>query len=662
MEFLTRIFGENIGHLCVVTITSGNRTEYYFEYPSELSHVSKKVEEWNTAQGVNVYFYPVLFGQSSCKEQPTCTPVASSDLNMVSPILVSPRPTTVVESSLGRFQAYWENTHNGEFAPLSVNGPVCIDTKLRRLPGTRNWKYKDNPWKVREVDPEGLASYERVKVKRGLTGNSFENLFHTCDRQSLARLCARLGCSTVETFLVLQAAQTSLDTSVDSNQHTALDVLYRDAIDAVGVAGVPSLLTDEEARCQEDLKDRRPSFVDRYVEWATRCTDSPKQYHIAGALTVLSIILSPHVQFPTLFGEFRLNLWFMILADTTRTRKTTAMQMAIKLAESVDPDCLLTNSGSVEGILNALPARDGKSSIFFRDEVSGLLMEASKKQYMSGVLESLTGFYDGMGEKRVLRKSVIQVEDPYFQILCGGVKTKTIELLDIEHISSGFLPRFMLVCGETRPENIKPIGPPEQTSSNLRDSLVEYLDRIHTDFSNKTNRGSKMKTRTPIQVQASQEAWERLRQLEGDTLKAALRSDNPDIFAPMYDRLKNSIIKVAVLLAADRAYAEGREVHLEVADIITAISYSSVWIESMHEVARGIEDKPTKDEIMRTRVERFIRGAEDGVQRGDVMRKFRLTANIMNEVESTLIQRGLIVAATTGRRSTVYRAVSGELE
>lgn len=649
-SFLDKILGDLTGQLCVVTIHNGTKTEYRFAYPDDLYLLDKRIAEWNNAQGTNVYFYPTL-------DDDTPPKVVSADLNMVNPALVVPRPDIIVESSSGRYQAYWYNSL--DLTPLSINGPVVLDNKLRRLPGTHNWKYNGSLWKVRETNPASLDTFERVKKNRGLSSNSFDSLFKTCDRMSLARLCARLGCSTVETYLVLEAAQRALMDKPGDDGYVPISVLYQDALAAVKAVGIPSLLADDEIRQLADSDSVGSAFVDRYVGWATKCTDSPRQYHVAGALTILSIILSPHVQLPTSFDDFRCNLWFMILADTTSTRKTTAMQMAIKLARSVDPECLLTNSGSGEGIISALAGRGGKSSIFFRDEISGFLEETTQKRYMSGILESLTGLYDGMSEKRTLRGSVIEVEDPYLQIMCGGIRTRTIELLDTQHISSGFLPRFMFVFGETKPEDIKPIGPPKKSNSDLRNSMIEYLDGMNRYYSAQTD-GGKLNPRNPLKICASEAAWQRMEQLEEDARNLGLASDNPNIFSPMYDRLKNSIIKVSVLIAAERSYRDKSELVLELEDLIIAISYSQTWIESMHEVARGIEDKPTKDEMRRTRIERFIRASEQGVFRGDIMRRYHLNAKEMDEIESTLIQRGEIVAATTGRKSTIYRAAIEE--
>lgn len=663
MEFLATLFGAYTGYLRIVTILGDKRTEHYFKYPGDLEDIEAKVQEWHNKQGVNVYFYPTLLEQADPDSDSICSPVIAADLDMVSPALVNPRPDIIVESSKGRFQAYWiRNGHGTEFTPLSVNGPVIADANLKRIPGTRNWKYRGTTWTVREINTDGLDTFASVGRRRNLTGGAFSCLFRANDRWSLARLCARLGCDAGETYLVLDAAQNNAGLRPGHDGYMAASVLYRDALEAVRSGALPSLLTDDEIRSLAEGEDSGTSFVDQYLEWATKCTDSPRQYHVAGALTVLSVLLSPYICLPTAFGNIRCNLWFMILAGTTSTRKTTAMEMAVRLAECVEPDVMLGTDVNAEGAISALSGRDGKASLFYRDEFSGLIAEVAEKKYMAGVFETMTKLYDGSRVKRSLSNKVIDVKDPYFHVLCGGIKSKTIELLGTEHILSGFLPRFLLVCGWTRKEDMKLIGPPNKSTPVMWDGLVEYLDGLVGRYapSQRLNLAASSRTHTPWGMTATHEAWARMQQLEMDATSLGEESNSPDIFGPMYERCKNSIIKSAVLLAADRAYRGECEPVLELKDILKAISYSAVWIESMTEVIYGIDDKPSKDELKVMKIEAAIRESTDGFMRGELMRKFRLTADAMNGIEATLLGRGLVVVSKVNSGS-VYRSAAGEL-
>src|SRR3954463_3861763 len=204
------------------------------------------------------------------------------------------------------------------------------------------------------------------------------------------------------------------------------------------------------------------TFIDRYVDYGWAVTDAPRQYHVAGGAIILSTIICPHVTLPARHTKIRPNLWAMILAGTTVTRKSTSMDLAVRTIGEVLPsdDYLMGTDGSPEGILTELQARDGKASLFHRDEITGFIEAATKKEYNAGMLQSLTSLYDGRQEKRTLRSGNIDVKKPRLIFLCGGIKSQMQEVLSIEHIRSGFIPRFIIVTGSTTSDQIRPIGPP----------------------------------------------------------------------------------------------------------------------------------------------------------------------------------------------------------
>lgn len=662
MNFLKEIFGSLEGHLCIVTIKGGKEEEDFFEYPDGAMFAQETALEAGSKQGVNVYFYPALFDNEDINSPIVANPVIAADLNMVSPVLVSPIPDIVVESSKGRYQAYWHrNGNTSAYQPVSVNGPVDVDLKLRRFPGTYNWKYKGESWKVHSVDVSTFDTCDKVRKRLDLFGEQFSSLFIGTDRWSLARTCARLGGSAQDVFLVLQGNQNYHGWQPGTDEFATLESLYKEAINAVASMGIPSLLTDEEVRNRVIEGD---SFVTKYVDWATSCTDSPLQYHVAVALSVLSSLLCPHVRLETSFGEFRTNLWFMILAGTTSTRKTTAMRLGMGLLKEVDSDPILSTSGGAEGIISALSDRDSQSSIFYRDEITGLIDEMTRKDYMSGFMESLTKLYDGEEEKRTLSKKTIHVKDPNLIILAGGIKDRMSEMLSMKHVGSGFIPRFIVVSGWTDIADMKPIGPPVDSTVDLRSGLATYLANLKAHYSKRRTAkaeilGKVAKARI-VKVAATDEAWDRMRKLEADVRELGLTSDNPNVFGPIYERLMNSIIKVSILLASDRAFREQSELPvLDLRDLQQAIGYSSVWMESVYEIARNIDDKPSDEERRLQKIEDFI-VKSDGVTRSSIMQRFRLTARSMTELEATLIQRGTVTSSKVNK-STVYRKAAGEL-
>src|ERR1044072_4964991 len=170
--------------------------------------------------------------------------------------------------------------------------------------------------------------------------------------------------------------------------------------------GTPTFVRIEDP----ELDDLPETFLDRYREWGATVTDAPAQYHTLNGVLILSTIVCPYTALATSYGEIRPNVWGMILAGTTITRKSTTMDLAQSVLDELGIDFLMGTDGSPEGILSEMADRDGKVSMFHRDEITGWVENSIKKDYMSGLLESFTRMYDGKPESRVLRSGKIDVK------------------------------------------------------------------------------------------------------------------------------------------------------------------------------------------------------------------------------------------------------------
>lgn len=414
------------------------------------------------------------------------------------------------------------------------------------------------------------------------------------------------------------------------------------------------------------------TFIDRYVKYGWSVTDAPRQYHVAGGAIILSTIICPQVTLPAQHTKIRPNLWAMILAGTTVTRKSTCVDLAVRTLSEVLPieDFLMGTDGSPEGILTELQDRDGKASLFHRDEITGFIESATKKEYNAGILQALTSLYDGRQEKRTLRSGTITVKKPRLILWCAGIKSQMQEVLSIEHIRSGFIPRFIVVSGTTTSDQIRPIGPPVDAheTEGIKNEIVEELYGI-TDFwmpkpkVQTMSLGTTTTKRTVIQgereMKATPEAWDRMRWLTFDAVKLGENSSSPDIYTPMYVRLADSIIKIAILLAGAR-----NSLVLELNDICQAIRLSDIFLDSATDFARAVEQAPdiTQWEKKADKILKYIRDKHPTpVTRSEVMRRFHVKAHDVSDVEATLIMRGHIKLSTkrgftaNGTRSTKER-------
>src|SRR5262249_6869780 len=143
----------------------------------------------------------------------------------------------------------------------------------------------------------------------------------------LQMLCLEAGMDETQVFQV--ARDSKLNKWPDRQ-----DLLWSDTCRAISMhdqnikiaspgppAREPPLVTDVE---RKDIAND-PSFIERYIDWAKSLGDAAEQYHQGGAFIALSSLLSGSVVLPTSFGEILPNIWVMVLADTTITRKSTAM-------------------------------------------------------------------------------------------------------------------------------------------------------------------------------------------------------------------------------------------------------------------------------------------------------------------------------------------------
>lgn len=712
--FFKLIFGGATGYVCVALLQPDSRglNEEFFQYPEQLPAMIRYIEE--SYQDNNVYFCPQLLNiKRRKKEHVKYCPNAWADLDHCDPSLLYVTPSVVLESSPGRYQALWsfeepEEAHIGESVSMRIAYEHSVDgadrsgwdlTQLLRVPLTPNLKYDDVVVTVVATGPnnyrvddfrmypnldqrrhegsgipmpsnevlEGLFKYEAagyIEERATQLGRAAYMSYYEPPTDDWSGTLWRLmmglyeiGASREEVYWISTSAACN---KFSRDQRTG-EALWGDVCRAyikhcentktviIPELNEVSLLSDDErARAKE-----RTTFVERYIEWASGLGDAATQYHQAGAFVILSALLAGRVVLPTSFGILLPNLWFMILADTTLTRKSTAMDISVDLLLEIDPDAIMTTDGSIEGLLQGMSMRPGRPSIFLRDEFTGLLESMTKKDYMAGMAETLTKLYDGKMQKRILRKESIEVKKPVLIVFAGGIRSRTQQLLTLEHISSGFMPRFVFLTAESDSSKVQPMGPPIIRDLTGRNLLLEEMADMYRHYVQTVQPERGVSIEQMVRhASLTPEAWERFNQFEADMMKAALASERADILTPVYDRLGKSTLKCAVLVAA----SETRDnVVVTDLDIIHAISYAEKWREYAIDIINGVGKSASEHEI-----ERVLKTIQTtpGITRSAIMQRFHMTARTADALFSTMEQRNLVTSQRDGRR-VIYNAVTG---
>jgi Protein of unknown function (DUF3987)/RepB DNA-primase from phage plasmid len=713
-EFFATAFGQTSGYLCIAARKpEGKFTEYFFQYPEDVETVSEFVRTRSLVE--NVYFCPQLLTEKRrIKTNVEECGSIWADLDGCHPSKLFIPPSISYETSPGRYQALWTLDASADPEDAEdISRRIAYQhsdegsdrsgwdlTQLLRIPGTRNYKYGqgttapkvqvvDWPDDVHTLDAfrqryDQVSGYEYLDIpfpdyrpekgdeilernRHRINGAAF-TLFHRepeSDRSSalfrLEMYCIEAGLSLPETFQVCRDA--ACNKFGDHEIRLWKDVCRAQArhSDQARVATLPpgmelALVTEEERL----LALAHPSFVERYVEWARQVGDAAVQYHEAGAFILLSSILAGSVKLPTRYGFISPNLWFMILADTTLTRKSTAMDLAVDLLNEVDEDYLLATDGSIEGFMQAMSARPGRTSLFLRDEFTGFVEQMNHKDYMSGFREFLTKLYDGRTQKRLLRKEEVVIRNPRLILFAGGIKSKMQRLVTHEDIESGFMPRFVFITAESDVSKVRPLGPPEEENLEGRERILTELRQIaqaHKHVEPVTFGGKVVGTQeVQVDVKMTERAWSRYNQVEQTLTQLGVDSGEElrAIMVPMYVRLATSILKAAILLASARCL-DGPVV-VEEFDIIRAAAYGDTWRRYAQDIIINVGKGPLEHKI-----ELVLRAVQkkNNFPRSRLMQTYHLTAREMSDIEKTLVDRGLI-SIGGGGRAVVYNDLTKE--
>jgi hypothetical protein len=689
--------------------------ERYFNYPQDVAAASALCE--TSKDTFDVYFCAQLLDRKKRSKDAISRCIAIwADLDTCDPTKLLVHPSLVVQSSPGRWQGYWrlDDPIEGEIAERLAKRIAYYHadegcdrsgwdlTQLLRVPDTKNHKYDDKPivaleWEVpgayRLQDftayPDAVdTAVEKFPYPQGITdtaegllteyddrfNNSIHILYDTVPEKdwsgrlwNLILALFEADLTREQVFVLCRGAKCN-KYARDSRSDT---YLWSDVVRGFltyqnnAKRTAPSIPKPTRLMSDQEYENRTTdTFIDRYIHWASSLGDAATQYHQAGGFVILSALLSGRVHLPTSFGIIKPNVWFMLLADTTLTRKSTAMDIAMDLLNDIDGEPLLATDGSLEGLLGGLAVRAGIPSIFLRDEFSGLLEQMVKKDYYAGFAEMLTKLYDGKMQKRVLRKETIEIRDPTLILFAGGIKNRVCSLLTAEHVSSGFIPRFIFITAESDTSRIKPMGPPTQVDTTGKESLLDEMRSMITRYASTQEQivtqdpitkktFVQLRETNPFMAELTPEAWDRYNRLEHDMMVLALDTDRKDYMTPTYDRLCKSGLRVAILIAASMQHPEaGSKVRVGLEHILSAIAYVQGWKDYVDEVLTGVGT--TAYEVRLDQIRDAVR-KQPGVTRSELMRAYHLNARDANNLFETLIQRGEI--KELGKHPVTYTSI-----
>ena len=518
---------------------------------------------------------------------------------------------------------------------------------------------------------ENVLYFYRHQIKNptNASGVHFNAMYYTEPHETddwsgrlwrLINICFEMGMSEEEVFVVGETSKCNKY----YRDNRPVSYLWREVLKASekqksfnALMGVNSAVRLEMPRLVDEDDVDEDSFVAEYKDWAIVATDAPEQYHEISCFVALSAVISNGLALELEYTDnFRPNIWALVLGESTLTRKTTCMRMAMDLITDLDPELLLATDGSAEGLLSGLAARPKRVSIFYKDEISGFFDSINRKDYLAGFPETLTQLYDVPKLlSRLLRKETITVVEPYFLFFGGGIRDKVYTLINDEYVLSGFLPRFLVVSGENDIGRVRRTGPPTSVGTSKKDYLSTRLADLKERYNVKVE--AKIGTQSvlldgKINAELTPQAWDFFGEKEMQLMNEGIDSPWQMLALPTYTRLAFSMLKLGMLVAASRREpTSSNKLIIEVDDLKQAAYYVQKW--GQHSLDLIMASGKTASEKLLDRALAFIRHAPEGVTQSQLMQRFHLSSREMKEVRDTLVDRGLIELKQKGRGYTI---------
>lgn len=216
----------------------------------------------------------------------------------------------------------------------------------------------------------------------------------------------------------------------------------------------------------DDEEVRKNTFVDIFTMWAqTRSQQSPRVFNEMGAVMLMASTMAKYAKIPLSFGDLGLNLFMMVLGQTTQSRKTTSLNMAKSLLRTItdqmapaDPadgeapekSFMAPEDSTPEALTVWLAERRNECSVFARDEVQDMFGFANEQtSYMRNMVPLLTKVYDGVVPAMLRRTGENLPAVPHYLTFYGtGIFNQAAAGLTRSKIESGFVPRCLIAIDD----------------------------------------------------------------------------------------------------------------------------------------------------------------------------------------------------------------------
>lgn len=363
----------------------------------------------------------------------------------------------------------------------------------------------------------------------------------------------------------------------------------------------------------------KSGLIRAHHDYGTYCTDAPPVYHVASMATTIATAVGDTAHLVLDGSIHPLNIWTMIVGQSSSDRKTTATKLAVDRLETAIESRILRIFGSPEGFIDSL--QDEPCSMLYISEGAAFFeqREAGYWRHAKGMFMDL---YDHTPYfRRKLAKREIEIQNPRLSILSACA----FQLLDyhtrVNDWLGGFLPRFLMIMGDKMP--FRPLFRENANASRQIEGLL--FNVYHHPW-------GAIACSTEAAAVLSRFAYE-----INDSIPAF-----HDNLHPSLNRLPEMSVRLsAIYEIAKHAHNPSASTHLmvsaESAQHAVALCRESRDRALVH-LAETTEINQEARDILR--VETIVRRyGLVGLKRRDLLRKARMQSKRLDDIITTLIER-----------------------
>jgi hypothetical protein len=361
------------------------------------------------------------------------------------------------------------------------------------------------------------------------------------------------------------------------------------------------------------------SFLHYYSIMAGEMTDAPVEFHLAVGLSVLSAAVGNNVFFRAWGRDVYPNLWTILLAPSGFYRKTTAMNIGLRIIKAACRERMLPNDFTQEKLMENL----SKESAGIVPVIEfGAFLKSLSRDYNVSLKEFLTEVYDGGDYRRETKGGTIEITNPAVSIMAGTTIDWIVSQTKGDDLKSGFFARFLFWPGREK-NGWKGLG--DQQEDPMFWTCVELVRQV-----------AEVKGQVVVTPEILETYNKWLRKFETGVNEEHL----PGMLQGFLTRLGTYVLKFAVLYQLSMTQELGISPE--------AMYYATRLADYLKShLVRLMEDEMviSRDGQELNAIAEII-GAEPGLSKSAILRKSKMKARNLNDLLDTLFQSERIRAET----------------